>query len=69
MHPRAERPAGIADKEALREMIEELNQQLGVIPEPGMTIEKLREMMRAEGIRPGDNALSQEVLRMRNGEE
>jgi hypothetical protein len=58
-----------ADKEVLRRMMEDLNTELGIVPDPDITIEKLREMMQTEGIRPEDNALSREVLRMRNGEE
>jgi hypothetical protein len=67
--PKVERPASIADKEALKQMMEELNRELDVVRQPGITIEKLREMMRSEGLRLEENALSGEVLRMRNGEE
>jgi hypothetical protein len=67
--PRTERLVCLADKQALRQRMAELNEQLGIVPTPGITIGKLREMMRAEGIRAEDNALSREVLRMRNGEE
>jgi hypothetical protein len=67
--PWIERLVCLADKQALRQRMAELNEQLGIVPTPGITIGKLREMMRAEGIRAEDNALSREVLRMRNGEE
>jgi uncharacterized protein YneF (UPF0154 family) len=66
---RIERPVCLANKEALKQMMDELNKQLGIVPNPEITIEKLREMMRDEGIRSEDNSLSREVLRMRNAEE
>jgi hypothetical protein len=59
----------LADKEALIQMMDELNEQLGVVPDAEATIEKLRARLLAEGIRPEENELTQELLRMRYGEE
>lgn len=42
--------------------------QWDIVPDPDITIEKLREMMRAEGIRSEENALSREVLPIGKGE-
>jgi hypothetical protein len=62
-------PVRFADKKALLRMMDELNEQLGVVADPDITIEKLREMLLAEGVRPEDNELSREIIRMRNREE
>jgi hypothetical protein len=62
-------PVQVADKESLSRMMDELNEQLGVVPVPEATIEKLRERLLAEGVRPEENELTRELLRMRYGEE
>jgi predicted nucleic acid-binding protein len=67
--PRTGKPICFSDKKALKSLMDELNRQLGIVPDPDITIEKLRQMMRTEGMHPEENALSREVLRMRNGEE
>ena len=58
----------LADKEKLRRMVEEQDKQSGFVAIPAMTIEKLREMMRADGVRPEDNIASREIIRMREEE-
>jgi hypothetical protein len=59
----------LADKEALIQMMDELNEQLGVVPDAEATIERLRARLLAEGVRPEQNKLTHELLRMRYGEE
>jgi hypothetical protein len=53
-----------ADTEALREWFEEWLKQLGINNVP-IGAEKLQEMALEEGIRPEDNLLSSEIIRMR----
>jgi hypothetical protein len=55
----------LADKRALQRALAELNARLGFVPDADVTPEKVRAMMRADGIRPEDNAFSREILRMR----
>ena len=55
----------LADKRALQRAMAELNARRGFVPDPDVTPEKVREMMRADGIRPDDNAFSREIIRMR----
>ncbi len=58
-----------ADRQALVERMQEIDVHAGVVDDPAMTVEKLREMMRALGVRPEDNGASQELLRMRYGDD
>jgi hypothetical protein len=67
--PRTVPPVRYADKEELLRLWDEMNQRKGFVPDPAATIEKLREMLRAEGIRPEENAFSREIIRMRYGDE
>jgi hypothetical protein len=62
-------PVRYADKEALRRRMKELNERMGFVPDPDATIERLHEMLLADGIRPEDNIGSREILRMRYEEE
>jgi hypothetical protein len=55
----------IADKSALRRILEEEDKQVGFVPDPTATVEKLHEMMLADGVNPEDNIASQEIIRMR----
>ncbi len=55
----------VADKEALRRILEEQDRKTGFVPDPAMTPQKVREMMLADGIRPEDNEFSHEIIRMR----
>lgn len=57
------------DKEAMRRILDAQNERLGFVPVPGATARKAREMMLADGVRPEDNILSREILRMRYEEE
>jgi hypothetical protein len=69
IQPKTERQIRFLDKEELQRLVAELHQKLGVEPDPAMTIERLREMMLADGVRPEENAASRELIKMRYGEE
>lgn len=58
----------VADKAALRRILEEQDRQNGFVLDPVATPQKAREMMIAQGVRPEDNAFSCEIRRMREGE-
>jgi hypothetical protein len=66
---RAVPPVRFADKEELNRLMDEMDKRKGFVPDPDATIEKLREMLLAEGVRPEDNAFSREIIRMRYGDE
>jgi hypothetical protein len=55
----------IADKRALRRILEEADKLTGFVLDPMATPEKLHEMMLADGVRPEDNIGSREIIRMR----
>lgn len=57
------------ERQALILRMQEIDAKSGVVDDPTMTIEKLREMMRALGIRPGDNGASRDLMQMRYGED
>ncbi len=57
------------DKRILQQAMVELNARIGFIPDTAVTPEKVRAMMRADGIRPEENEFSREILRMRYEEE
>ncbi len=60
--------AKLANKAALRQILEAQDKQTGFVPDPSATPQKARELMLAQGIRPEDNAFSCEIRRMREGE-
>ena len=62
-------PVRYADKEALNRLMDEIEKQMGFVPDPDATPQKAREMMLAEGVRPEDNAASGEIMRMRYGDD
>lgn len=59
----------IARMAKLRRIAREANARLGIPEKPIITAAELRERMRANGIRPKDNILSRELLRMRYGDD
>ena len=67
--PKTGPPVQLANKEELNRLMDEIEKRMGFVPDPDATIEKLREMLRAEGVRPEDNAFSREIIRMRYGED
>lgn len=54
-----------ADKEEIRGLVAETNERMGFVPDPTATVDKVRAMMAAEGIRPEDNSFTAELMRMR----
>jgi hypothetical protein len=62
-------PVRYADKAELNRLMDERDERTGFVADPDATIEKLREMLLAEGVRPEDNALTRELLQMRYGDE
>ncbi len=58
----------VANKAALRQILEAQDRQTGFVPDPNATPQKARALMIAQGIRPEDNAFSCEIRRMREGE-
>ena len=58
-----------ADKTEIRKLVAEVNERMGLVPGPLKTPAEVREMMRAEGIRPEDNAFTSELMRMRYEED
>ena len=66
---RAMPPVRLVDKEELNRLMDEMEQRKGFVPDPDATIEKLREMLLAEGVCPEENALTRELLQMRYGDE
>ena len=59
----------LSDKRALQQAMAKLNARLGFVPDPDATPEKVREMMRADGVRPEENTFSREIIRMRYEED
>ena len=57
----------VANKAALRQILENQDRQTGFVPDPSATPLKARELMIAQGIRPEDNEFSREIRRMREG--
>jgi hypothetical protein len=62
-------PVRFADKEELNRLMDGMEARIGFVPDPDATIEKLRDMLRAEGVRPEDNLFSREIIRMRYGDQ
>jgi hypothetical protein len=54
-----------SDKEALLRILEENDARTGFVFDPTATPEQIRELMRAQGIRPEDNLLSRDIIRAR----
>lgn len=46
-------------------ILEEQDKRTGFVPDPAATVERLHEMMHAEGVRPEDCIASREIGRMR----
>lgn len=58
----------IADKAALRQILEEQDRLSGFVLDPTVTHQQLRESMIADGVRPEENVGSREILRIREEE-
>jgi hypothetical protein len=59
----------VADKEALRRLLEEQDRLTGFVLDPTATAQRARELMLADGIRPEENIGSRDLIRMREGVE
>lgn len=57
------------DRQALIRSAEEIDAQAGIVADLQMSIPKLRELMRADGVRPEDNGASREAMRVRYGDD
>jgi hypothetical protein len=60
--PKPDLKALIADKAALREILEEQDRLTGFVPDPAATPQKAREIMLADGVRPEDNIASRDII-------
>jgi hypothetical protein len=56
-------------RQALVRRMQEIDARAGVVDDPTITVERLREMMRARGVRPEDNGASHELIQMRYGDD
>lgn len=65
LHPPVK--AKVADKTALRQILEAQDEQTGFVLDPTATPQKARALMVAQGIRPEDNAFSCEIKWRRKG--
>ena len=52
----------IVDKDYLRQAIDKLNADMGIVPDPTVTAEMTQEMSLAQGVRPEDNILSRGII-------
>jgi hypothetical protein len=59
----------VADKAALRRILEEQDKLTGFIPDPTATPQKARELMLADGVRAEENIGSRDIIRVREGQE
>ena len=67
--PKPDLKSLIADKAALRKILEEQDKRTGFVLDPTATAQKARELMLADGVRPEDNIASRDIIRMREGVE
>ena len=58
----------LVDKEAMRQIVAETNAEIGFVPNPDATIQKVRASMRALGIRAEDNIFSCGIIAARDEE-
>ncbi len=58
----------VVDKNLVRRVIAEVNEQTGFIPDPTATPQKAQEMMLALGINPEDNIFSCGIIAARDEE-
>ena len=58
----------VADKQAIRDAVAQVNADMGFVPDPTATPQKVRELMRALGIRAEDNIFSCGVIAARDEE-
>jgi len=51
------------------ELARNVNEEMGIVGPPTMTIEEIRQDQIAHGVRPEDNEGSRELMRMRYGDD
>ena len=59
------RRSPFADKKALLKILDQQDTATGFVPDRTMTVERLHEMMFADGVRPEACIASREIIRMR----
>jgi len=55
----------LADKDRLRQILDEQDRRTGFVHDPTATAQKARQLMLDDGIKPEDNAFSGEIMAMR----
>jgi hypothetical protein len=58
-----------ADKKGALRILAESDARTGFVFDPAATPEEVRELMLAQGIRPEDNVLSRDIIRVRYEDE
>jgi hypothetical protein len=58
-----------AEKEEIQRIVDELHRELGIVDDPTATAQRAREMMRASGIRPEENLISNGIIAAREGKQ
>jgi hypothetical protein len=69
IQPAAKPSFRFADKAELNRLMDEIEDQIGFVPDPDATPEKVQRLMLADGIRPEENAFSREIVRMRYSDQ
>jgi hypothetical protein len=59
----------VSDKEVMLRLLEEQDARTGFVFDPTATPEKVRELMRACGVRPEDNIFSRDIIRAKYPDE
>ena len=67
--PKTDAPVRFVDKAEMNRRMDEIEARMGFVPAPDATIERLRELLLAEGAEPEQNELTRELLQMRYGDE
>jgi hypothetical protein len=58
----------LLDRDELRQLMDAVNERMGVVEGPVVSAEELHARQRAAGVRPEDNSASRELYRMRYGD-
>lgn len=66
--PRDDVQSMVIPQEEMRKILEALDEEMGFVPDPTASVQRLRARQESEGIRPEDNAASRELYRMRYGD-
>ena len=63
--PEKDVKSGTLDLETVRAIIERRNARMGFVPIPNPSIQRIRELMWADGVRPEENLFSRGIIEMR----